>query len=631
MIKTVLHSARQLLASPRYLAILLTVTFLLHVAAIFSPLGSDDYLQWGTLAGSQHLYEKGFVVANPQLSVAEQISNQFNFFNYQTGNLDNLLEYGALPWWSATDIKIHVYRPLSALTHWVDYNLWPKSIVWMHFQGLLIFMVLVFLVYRLYQKTSSSGSVAALAVLLYSLDTSHIEALAWIAARNAFLAAAFGVLAIHSFINWRETQRISSLFFSLLWLLCSLLSAEAGVAVSGYLFAYMLWIDRAPVLQRMLALVPAAAVVIIWRIAYNAAGYGSENVAHYVDPGRDLLPFIERFIERFPLMVASLNMGFDGGLRVFSLSQQQQFWVISCFVTIACLLIFYPVLKRDKYSRFWMTGALIAVIPPCAINVTSARVFEIISIGFFMVLASYVGWAYSAVKTQQLGKYQQAAVKTFATIGLTAHAGIAFLGLLMASAFSTYNYMIDNVRDETYAFYNFEAFDYQDRYVVVANAPHAFLNQFLPYKLAYEDLPLPAGLRTLAPGLSAITLNRLANNELLVTAEGGFSIFSNVDVPGEKAKSTPGIHHLSRMLMGFFGNDQREFSLGQRFNYGDTDIEITELFEGRPLSIKVSFKQPLNNGSYLFVAWDWQQLGYYELTLPAVGQQLVLPGPLGPF
>ncbi len=627
MINKNLNSARQFLLSSKYLPYLLAITFVLHISGIVAALGSDDYLQWAALSGSEFLYDKGFAIADPGLSLFAQLANQFNFFDAKQGNLAQLIDYGALPWWTESDIKIHLYRPLSSLTHWIDYNFWPHSVIWMHFENLLIFMLLVFLVYRLYQRTTASAGIAALAALIYSLDASHAESLAWVASRNAFLAPVFGVLAISSFIQWRETSRLSQMFLSFFLLLCTLLSAEAGIATTAYLFAYMLWIDKAPLVKRVIALLPVAGLVILWRIAYNDAGFGSENVAHYVDPGRDPLIFAERLIDRYPLMVASVNTGFDGGLRMLSLAQQRDFWIFSCVVTVLTCLIFYPVLKQDKYCRFWMTGAMIAVIPLCTINVTSARVFEFIAIGFFVVLASYAQWAFSAIAAPLRGKVQTGVVRLLAGFGLLAHIGLATLVLAGGSVFALVSYTKDDLEEAIYPFYDFEKMDYEDRYLVVANAPHVFLLQFVPYKLSYRGLPVPDGIRTLAPGLSTMTITRLGERELLVDVDGGFSIYSHIDIPGEVAQSTAGVVHNSRMLMGFFGRRDRSYEVGQQFSYEDSSIEIAEVLDGRPKAIKATFNYPLDQGKYLFVEWDWGSFSYSELELPALGEQVVLKGP----
>ena len=54
-----------------------------------------------------------------------------------------LQEQGVLPWWACDRLRIDVWRPLTTLTHWLDYRLFPNSAVLMHVHSLLWFGVAV--------------------------------------------------------------------------------------------------------------------------------------------------------------------------------------------------------------------------------------------------------------------------------------------------------------------------------------------------------------------------------------------------------------------------------------------------------------------------------------------------------
>lgn len=40
--------------------------------------------------------------------------------------------YGLLPWWTPDSLKIGLWRPVTAFTHWLDYRLYPDSPALMH-------------------------------------------------------------------------------------------------------------------------------------------------------------------------------------------------------------------------------------------------------------------------------------------------------------------------------------------------------------------------------------------------------------------------------------------------------------------------------------------------------------------
>ncbi len=103
---------------------------------------------------------------------------------------------GALPWWSAPELKFVFLRPLSTSTHRLDYRLWPDSAILMHLHSLLWLVLLVWAAGRLYRKLLAPAWVAGLATILFALDDSHGYPAAWLANCNAIVSSALGVLAL---------------------------------------------------------------------------------------------------------------------------------------------------------------------------------------------------------------------------------------------------------------------------------------------------------------------------------------------------------------------------------------------------------------------------------------------------
>ncbi len=58
-------------------------------------------------------------------------------------NNQKLIDIGVLPWWSLETLQLAFWRPLTALTHWFDYVLWPnfsvpledKSLRWLKWRN----------------------------------------------------------------------------------------------------------------------------------------------------------------------------------------------------------------------------------------------------------------------------------------------------------------------------------------------------------------------------------------------------------------------------------------------------------------------------------------------------------------
>jgi len=385
-----------------------------------------------------------------------------------------------------------------------------------------------------------------------------------------------------------------------------------------------MWVDQAPLTKRIIALIPALAIIVIWRLSYNHFGYGAQNVAHYIDPGHDLIPFAKRLIEHFPVMFSSINTGFDGSTKLMPLEQKQSFWLLSCLISAAACVMLYPILKSDRVNRFWMTGALISIVPPCAINVTSSRVFGFVSIGFFMLLASFVRWAFVSVKKQGFKKIVS---RLLASILLITHLGVASMILVVGSTSYIGKFNAGTLKDGGYAYYWFGDFDYVGKHIMILNSPQPFLYQIAPYRLHHEKRPIPENIRTLAPGLSAITIKRLTDQELLIKPAGGFTLRSDQELPGEKAKVTAGIPHFTRLLNGFWSSNSQKFTVGQKFSFPESTLKVIDVADGVPLSMHLTLKQSPSKNQYLFLRWDWLKTKYYQQKLPAVGEEITIPGP----
>src|SRR5208282_6596667 len=78
--------------------------------------------------------------------------------------------YGVLPWWAPDDLRLGLWRPLTAFTHWVDYRLFPDSPVLMHAENIACFAAIVFLATIIYRRLMGAGVAAGMAAMLFLLD-----------------------------------------------------------------------------------------------------------------------------------------------------------------------------------------------------------------------------------------------------------------------------------------------------------------------------------------------------------------------------------------------------------------------------------------------------------------------------
>jgi len=104
----------------------------LMLPSLGGGLSGDDYAVFGILSGSAPLTQ----AYTSRLDV-------FNFFDGTPERTGRLLDLGILPWWTLPDLRLAFWRPVTALTHWLDYAGWGHRPALMHVHSLFWFAVLV--------------------------------------------------------------------------------------------------------------------------------------------------------------------------------------------------------------------------------------------------------------------------------------------------------------------------------------------------------------------------------------------------------------------------------------------------------------------------------------------------------
>jgi hypothetical protein len=279
---------------------------------------------------------------------------------------------------------------------------------------------------------------------------------------------------------------------------------------------------------------------------------------------------------------------------------------------------------KNNNSRFFFTGALLAGIPPCAITAVSARVFEFISIGFFLVIAEYLHYVFTDAELLQKRK-RLLLHRGFAAVLLLLHVALPFIVLVGGSLVVLVSQ--EEIKDAQYVFYNIEEFDVKERHVLFVNAPETFSLQFAPYKLRYQQQPIPNTLRVLFPSHSDVLLTRTAERQFTLSVEHPLLIVSNRDIENPLLKNAGSMAHYSRSHMGFFGTDKANMRVGQKYEFKEAIVEIQQVAEGLPLAVNVTLTADVPLSDYLILAWAWKEQRFSAVELPPVGEKILFAGP----
>lgn len=516
-------------------------------------------------------------------------------------NRQSWMNYGLLPWWTPEDAKISFFRPISSGLHAMDYSMWSDYPVIMHLHSLFWFSLLVFFASLLYRRISGSFAAAALASLLFAVNDTHGFSVGWLANRHALVTAFFGVLTLLTFDQWKKRGQFPQYIMSIVFFIFALFSGEGAIAITAYLFAYVLFIEKDLWKKRILELLPFALVVVEWRIIYSALGYGIRSSNAYIDPLGEPLVFVQKLVERVPIYLFG-ELGFPPSEVHFYLPSTAAIWMsFGAILFIGLLgLISYPVLKKDAGARFWVTAFALSAFPISA-SIPDSRNGIFVSLGVMGFLGQLFIYYTDSRSLKDFNitdkKYFRIPAKILLAFLFVVHLVIAPVLLTVKSAAPSI------IQKMLFAETNSSFPDNQnikDKEYIVVNAPAYLPNIsfFVAYRGAREQ-QLPKKMVGLATGDIPVLVRRIDDRSLLLEMKEGF--LSN---------------KLDRNLRGV----ELNLFVGQKIVLDSMTAEIKGLTaDGRPGSVLFRFNRSLDDPSFAWVTWKNGM--YVPFELPKINEE----------
>lgn len=618
-------------------AALLSMT--LAAPSIFAGWVADDYYHRVKLVDHSRFHE----VIPPSLDI-------FNFFDGNAMRTHKMMDLGITPWWTNPELHGAFWRPLSALTHWLDYRLWPERPLLMHIHSLLWLGALASVAAVFFRRFCSDLRWAALATLLYVIDDARGTPVGFLANRNAILATVFGLLALVSHDRWRNTRQRGFAPLAALAFALALLSAEAGTATFGYLFAYAVVHDRDPLRRRAASLLPYVAIAIAWRMMWSALGCGLGGVAIYVDPLVNPLRFLAACLQRAPLYLLGQWALPPSDIALVvpdTYAWPMAIGAIGLLAAIARLV--YPMLRSDRTAFFWMLGMLCSVVPICAVF-PSDRVLSFVGLGSMALIARFLQAVFSrsngvesiirtpfppsgkAASRTPLPPRERGRGEGSAAGGMAKRSAATLSGngsvvqsgsaartrsrIAMAIVFIAIHLIFAPiglalragapagspafVRRATAA----DALDasVEGRDLIVVNSPLVFFTHFIPAACEAHHRSMPRRLRVLAPAIPSVTIHRPDDRTLVIRPADGF---------------------LSYIFDRLFRDGGAPMHLHDRVELTGLTIEMTEITpDARPAEATFRFDVPLEDPG---LAWlQWKDDRFQPFTPPPVGVTIEL-------
>jgi hypothetical protein len=526
--------------------------------------------------------------------------DMFKFFNADPNLIEEAIDRGLLPWWTYKEIKAAFWRPLASITHWLDYILWPEKPILMHAQSILWYGALAVAITFMYRRFISISWVAGLAALLYVIDDAHGTPVGFLANRNAVMATLFGVLTLIIHDKWRRDNLRIGMVVGPALLAISLLSAEAGLATCAYLFAHVLFIDTGTVRQRVAAMIPYFAVVLIWRLLWTYLGYGVEHMGAYIDPLGEPLKYLAAVKIRAPfLMLGQLALPPADITMIFP-KYSIIIWRIALVFLIAMIIILIPLLWRQRSSRFWATGMVISVLPICA-TFPSDRLLTFVGIGAMGIIAQFIHFVCNRTEGRPKLILWRIPAFILAGIFILVHLIIAPLMLPVRVAYPmipkkhAHKLVLTEALDESV----------RNQDLIIVNPPIVFLMLESPMIWECNNQPMPRHIRYLTSSyLQPVAVYRPDAKTLIVRPTYGFYPY---------------------VLDSLFRNEDNPFSVGDKIELTGMTVEIREKTRsGNVAEAAFIFSVALEDPSLRWL--QHKDNAFVPFTPPAIGQKVVLPG-----
>jgi hypothetical protein len=596
------------LLSHRHLPLILALlAFVQMIWGLDEGFIMDDYVHRARQLG--WLYE-----GSGQLS---EVLNDLFAVNRTPEQLARFKKSGLVPWWAPDTLKISNWRPLAALTHWLDYRLFPHSAALMHAHSLIWLSAAVLAVSAFYRRMSGPTWIAGLAGLMYLLDENNSFPALWIANRNELIAVAFGAAALICHHRGRNEDSLKHPISTATLMLLSLLATEAGIATFAYLAAYALCLDRSPWRRRLTRLAPAFIILVFWRLVYSTLGHGTYECGAIIDPGRTPWAFVQAAFIRAPGLLMG-QLGLAQPELFFTLSSRWRLLtsLISASILVLIGLLFVPVIRKDRHARFYGLGMLLSVIPICA-TFPSGRNFMFMAIGGFGLLAQLLAGLIA-------GKADLPKIRAWNGTAWSVLVGLLILAIPVASlARAVQPSMIRFMTGSTTPAlpWNEMPASLADKHVLVVSAPNPLGMFYASSIRMHRGEAVPQSMHVLSPAFGTLEIERPSAASLVVRSKAP-SLFT------EGSGSPCHMTHMFVRLDEIFHAHWDHLVIDQPQRVGKLLVQITQAAQdGAPQEVVFSFDTPLEHESLVWLEFDWHSYRFHPFNMPQVGETRVFAGP----
>ncbi len=573
------------LSPAKALCLCLAVGFLLCLPGLQLGLLADDYMHIAVL-------EKLVPVGGP-----------LDLFDWAPGNaaiLQPRIFHGPYPWTTNPGVRVVFFRPLSSALIALDHALFKNCVPLQHFHSMLWYGLIIFACHLLFRR-SLPTAVAFLALLLFTMDESHLFAAVWLANRNALVAAVPVLFGLYAHVRWREDGWKPGLPLSLLGYATGLLGGETALGALAYLAAYEAFAAPGRWPRRLAAFLPATVLVLVYLAAYKALGYGASGSAFYVDPIGEFSVYCSQLPSRLLTLAGALLVGFPADLWLVHSAAR----AAGALAGLGGMALFAALLKahwpqvtpQERRLLSWMLpGAALSMLPLAATLPTS-RLLLVPSVGVSVLIAVVLHAWWQARKTAVLRRWRAAACWFLVAIHM------ALPAAAWPAAGTAFSLLGRQTERNAFSPETDRAMAGASRYVLLV-APDILVNVYMPIMRAVvKHEPMPDGWLIVSAAPYPHRIRRTAPNRLEVEVLGG--------------------EIGNQLVDALFNNGKRSFHVGDHVDTAGAVITVLAVNGNGITRLELAFDRPLEDPMLRFLS---ARNGYLEpMMLPAVGEEMLIP------
>lgn len=271
--------------------------------------------------------------------------------------------------YSDTPMPARHYRPVFLVWLWMVRHVFAPTPGWYHLCSIFAHLLATGLAYLLAKRLLKDELAAAIAVVLFAMHPTKVEAVAWISAGTDPLMAVFFFLTVLTYIRFRESthRRAPWLVASFLCAIAALLTKETAVVLPGIILAYE-WLFQKPAegkrhLLKIAALVsPYILANALWFYVRFLVLHGAGDGAIPASPKITLLTAPVAFWLYVRQLVWPINLSAlypDATVRQFSLVHT----VLPVAALIVLAVLYFIWARRDSVLKFAAVWFLLTIAP----------------------------------------------------------------------------------------------------------------------------------------------------------------------------------------------------------------------------------------------------------------------------